>query len=154
MEIKELKRRPGIDQNEKLMNAYSQFDKLLGELKKKDLSEEIVLLINQGIDQINSISESEKELKKMIGKTQSGILSQVEKAHKIVVKNYYRNTWMSLGMAAFGLPLGVVFGTSLGNMAFLGIGLPIGMAIGIAVGSGMDIKASEEGRQIDLEITY
>ncbi|MFC3414076.1 hypothetical protein [Algoriphagus hitonicola] len=74
--------------------------------------------------------------------------------HKIVSKNHYRYTWMSPGMAAFGIPLGVVFGTSLGNMAFLAIGLPIGMAIGISVGSAMDKKASEEGRQINLEITY
>ncbi|WP_297335063.1 hypothetical protein [Algoriphagus sp.] len=154
MKIKELKKRTGPDQNEKLMKAFVQFDNLLGELKKKDLSEDTVLLINQGVDQINSFSESEKELIKRIAKIQTGILSQVEKIHKVVVKNHYRNLWMALGMASFGLPLGVAFGMSLGNMAFLGIGLPIGMAIGIAVGSGMDKKASEEGRQIDLEITH
>ncbi len=58
---------------------------------------------------------------------------------------------MSLGMAAFGLPLGVVFGSSTGNMGLLGIGLPIGMVIGMGVGSKMDKKAFEEGRQLDLE---
>ena len=55
-------------------------------------------------------------------------------------------------MAAFGLPIGAGFGASLQNMAFLGIGLPIGMAIGMAIGTGMDKKAFEEGRQLDLEI--
>jgi hypothetical protein len=39
-------------------------------------------------------------------------------------------------------------------MAFLGIGLPVGMVIGMAVGSGMDKKAFEAGRQLDLEIKY
>jgi len=34
------------------------------------------------------------------------------------------------------------------------IGLAIGMAIGMAIGTGMDKKALEEGRQIDLEIKY
>ena len=58
---------------------------------------------------------------------------------------------MALGMAAFGVPLGVAFGTSLDDMSFLAIGLPIGMVIGLAVGSGMDKKALEEGRQLDVE---
>ena len=76
----------------------------------------------------------------------------MEKEHKMVTKNHYRNTWLAQGMAAFGIPLGVAFGTSLGNMAYLGIGLPIGMAIGSAVGKRMDKKALEEGRQLDLEL--
>jgi hypothetical protein len=154
MEIKELKKRPSIDQNTKLISAYAQFDKLLTELKKKKLPEEIVNSINNGIDQINSVSESEKELRKQIRESQSSILKLIEKDLKIVTKNHYRNTWLAVGMAVFGIPLGVAFGASLGNMAFLGIGLPLGMAIGIAVGSGMDKKAFEEGRQIDLEIKY
>lgn len=55
-------------------------------------------------------------------------------------------------MAAFGIPFGVVFGISLGNMAFLGIGIPIGMVVGIAIGTAMDKRAFDEGRQLDLEI--
>ena len=30
--------------------------------------------------------------------------------------------------------------------------MPLGMAIGIAIGAGMDKKALEEGRQLDIEI--
>ena len=95
-----------------------------------------------------------KELRKQIKNTQSGIIKLIEKEHKLVTKNHYRNTWLVVGMAVFGIPLGVAFGASLGNMAFLGIGLPIGMAIGSAVGTAMDKKAFEEGRQIDLEIKH
>jgi drug/metabolite transporter (DMT)-like permease len=87
-------------------------------------------------------------------KTQTQIIKLIEKKHKLVTKNHYRNTWLAIGMAVFGIPLGVAFGTSLGNMALLGIGLPIGMAIGMGVGTGMDKKALEEGRQLDLEIKY
>ncbi len=78
----------------------------------------------------------------------------MEKELKIVPRNYYRTTWMVIGMAAFGIPMGAAFGASLGNMAFIGIGLPIGMAIGISVGMGMDKKALKEGRQLDLEIKH
>jgi hypothetical protein len=154
MEIKELNKRPSIDQNKKLISAYAQFDKLLTELKKKELPKEIVKHINNGIDQINSFSEPKKELRKQIRKTQSGILKLIEKELKLVTKNHYRNTWLAVGMAAFGIPLGVAFGTSIGNMGLLGIGLPIGMVIGMALGSDMDKKAVESGRQLDLEIKY
>lgn len=154
MEIKELIKRPSIDQNKKVISAYNQFDKLLSELKKKELPKEIVNSINNGIDQINSVSESEKELRKQLRKTQSGILKLIEKELKLVTKNHYRKTWMTVGMAAFGIPLGVAFGISIGNMGLLGIGLPIGMVIGMAVGSGMDKKAFKSGNQLDLEIKY
>lgn len=152
MEIKELKKIPAIVQNKKLISAYAQFEKLLTELKKKELPEEIVKSINNGIDQVNLVVESEKELRKQIRKIQSSILKLIEKELKLVTKNHYRNTWLALGMAVFGVPLGVVFGTSIGNMGFLGIGLPIGMVIGMAIGSGMDKKSYESGRQLDLEI--
>lgn len=152
MKIKELKRRPGIDQNKKLSDAYAQFDTLLLELRNRHLPEEIITDINTGIDHINSVPDSEKELKKQLRKTQSSILRTLEKKLKVVVKNHYRNLWMVLGMSVFGVPLGTAFGVSLGNMGYLGIGLPIGMAIGLAVGSTMDKKALEEGRQLNLEI--
>ena len=57
---------------------------------------------------------------------------------------------MFWGMSAFGLPLGIVFGASMGNTGLLGIGLPIGMVIGIAVGASMDTKAAKEGRQLNV----
>lgn len=152
MEIIELKRRPGFDQDKKLISSYAQFDKLLTELKKKKLPEEIVNSINNGINKINSISESDKELRKQIKKTQSSILKLIERELKLVARNHYRNTWLAVGMAAFGIPLGVAFGKSLGNMGLLGIGLPIGMVIGLAVGSVMDKKAFEAGKQLDFEI--
>lgn len=154
MEIKGLKEIPGIDQNKKLIAAYTQFDNLLTELKKKELPDEIVISINNGIDQINSTSHSEKELRKQIRVTQSRILKLLEKTVKLVTKNHYRNTWMALGMAVFGVPIGVAFGTSIDNIGLLGIGLPIGMVIGMALGSGMDKKAFEEGRQLDVELKY
>ena len=154
MKIKELRTRLNIDQHKKLYASYTQFDKLLIELKKKHLSDETANSINDGIDNVNSVLESEKELRKQIRTAQSRIIKLIEKNHKLVTKNHYRNMWLAVGMAVFGIPLGVALVASLGNMAFLGIGLPIGMVIGIAVGSGMDKKAFEEGRQIDLEIKH
>lgn len=154
MVIKELKNRPKIDRHEKLNASFNQFDKLLKELRAKELPNETVKSINSEIDQVNSASESDNDLSKQIKSAQSHIIKIIEKKHKLVTKNHYRNTWLATGMAVFGIPLGVVFGISLGNMAFLGVGLPIGMAMGMAIGTDMDKKAFEEGRQIDLEIKH
>ncbi len=154
MEITELHKRPTIENNARLYRKYLQFEKLLNELKMKELTTEIVRSINEDIKQLNAITNSEKELGKQLRKRQTRILRIIEKELKLVTKNHYRNTWLAIGMSAFGIPLGVAFGASFGNMAFIGIGLPIGMTIGIAVGTAMDKKASESGKQLELEIKY
>ena len=153
MTIKEIDKKPDIGKDKKLMRKFSDFEKLINELKKREVTSEIVNSVNQDIEGINSFVGSNKALLKQLRKTQSGIIKLIEKELKLVTKNYYRNTWLALGMA-FGIPFGVVFGISLDNMAFLGIGIPIGMAIGIAIGTAMDKKASNEGRQLDLEFEY
>lgn len=154
MDIKELKNRPDLSDHEKLNTSFTQFNKLLMELRDRELSPETVKSINSEIDRVNSVTESDKELSKQIKVAQSHIIKLIEKKHNLVTKNHYRNTWLAVGMAAFGIPLGVIFGISLGSMAYLGLGLPIGIAIGIAVGTEMDKKALEEGRQIDLELNH
>ncbi|PHN04033.1 hypothetical protein CRP01_24435 [Flavilitoribacter nigricans DSM 23189 = NBRC 102662] len=108
--------------------------------------------INTEINDINTFPGEGKDLKRKIRAVRTSILKIVEKELKLVPRNYYRNQWMALGMSVFGIPLGVVFGSALGNLAFLGIGLPIGMSIGLAVGTNMDQKAQKEGRQLDVEL--
>ena len=152
MKIKELKQRPDVDKNTKVNEAYLQLKKLLSELGNRKLPDTMVTSINKEIEELNMNVNSGKELKKQIKKKQCTITKSLEKELKIVAKNHYRNYYMAIGMAAFGIPFGTAFGAALGNMAFIGIGLPIGMAVGIAIGTGMDKKAFEEGRQLDLEI--
>ena len=154
MEINELKKRDGIDSNKKLTDLYVQFGKLLSELRKRDLPDKVVQSINTNIDLIDLASGTEEELIKQLRKTQSDILRLIEKELKLVPKNHYRNIWMALGIAAFGVPLGVVFGASLGNMGFMGIGIAIGIPVGLVIGTGLDKKAAEEGRQLDVEINH
>lgn len=152
MNIKELKIREDFSNDDKLNRIYSQFGELLNELKKKELSQDVYKLINESVDILNSSTFKGTQLAKLLKQKQTAILKQVEKEHKIVPKNYYRTLWMVLGMSAFGLPIGVAFGLSIGNIGLLAIGLPIGMGIGIAVGMSMDKKAMNEGRQLNIEI--
>ena len=134
------------------MCIRDRFDNLLQVLKTRELPDEIVAYINNEVNLINATTASDKALAKQLSTSQSGILKLLEKELKLVTKNHYRNLWLALGMGSFGLPLGVVFGLSLGNMAFLGIGLPIGMALGVALGTSMDNKAEKNGTQLDIEI--
>jgi predicted RND superfamily exporter protein len=154
MNIIELKERQDISENIKLSGNYVQLGELLRELKKKELPLEIIESVNQDIEELNSITLIGNGLTKLVKQKQTKIIKLVEKELKIVPRNYYRNLWLAVGMSAFGLPIGIAFGLTIGNMGLLAIGLPIGMLIGISVGSGMDKKASEDGRQLDVEIKY
>lgn len=152
MQIKELIDKPNFIEQKKLFQHYSQLEKLLNELKKKDLSKDVIKAVNDEVEHVNASSGSELELRKVIKKRTSRLFKIIEQKDKIVSKNHYRNIWLGVGMAIFGLPIGVIFGVLYDNMALLAIGLPVGMVIGIAVGTQMDKKAFKAGRQIDLEI--
>tara|TARA_R110002050_G_scaffold261878_1_gene402081 strand:- start:164 stop:622 length:459 start_codon:yes stop_codon:yes gene_type:complete len=152
MKINSLKPRPEISNKPKLQKVYTQFEKLIDELRIIVLPEKITVFINASIDELNLISN--EKLRSQTKKKQSKIISLIEKELKIVPINHYRNTWMAIGMSAFGIPLGVALGASLGNMGFIAIGLPIGMAIGLSVGTSMDKKAQEEGRQLNMEVKF
>ena len=136
----------------KLNELISQFTKLLAELEKRELPDEIVSAINNDIDEINAVTNTGNELKKQIEWRVQKILKLLEKNLKLVPKNYYRNMWMALGMAVFGLPIGILMGVCWDSMAYLSIGLPIGLVIGLGLGAGMDNKALKEGRQLDVDI--
>lgn len=152
MKINSLKPRPEISNKPKLQKVYTQFEKLIDELKAIALPEKITVFINASIDELNLISH--EKLRGQTKKKQSKIITLIEKELKIVPINHYRNTWMAIGMSAFGVPLGVALGASLGNMGFIAIGIPIGMAIGLSVGTSMDKKAQEEGRQLNMEVKF
>jgi hypothetical protein len=145
---------PDIEQDPKLAKQYQVLATLLAELDQKELPSETLAVVNEQIEAVNAFSGTPKARKRQIQKTRNQILKRLEKDLQLVPKNHYRTRWMALGMSVFGLPLGVAFGASLNNMAFLSIGIPIGMAIGLAVGTNMDKKAFEEGRQLDFEPTF
>ena len=136
----------------KLADLQNHVTKLLGLLRERELPDYVVDRINEGVTKINEFKGDYKELGKLILKFSRETLTFLEKELKLVSKNHYQNQWMAIGLAAFGVPLGVAFGTSLGNMAFMGIGLPIGLALGLGVGASMDKKALGEGRQLDIDL--
>lgn len=151
MEILEIQRTQEVFDNVRLRETFLHFKKLLVELRKRNLPDGLVMEINKAIEELNVTAGTADEQRKMIRRKQSGILKLLDKEMNLVPSNHYRNLWLVLGMATFGLPLGVVFGTILGSMGFIGMGLPIGMPIGMAMGMSLDKKALSEGRQLAWE---
>ena len=149
MPISTFTTRPSFEENPKLTKAALNLRTLLEAIEKKSIQESIEMKINEIIAGVNNFPGPDPELLKQIKSAQSVILKLLQNELGLVAKNHYQLQWLALGMAVFGIPMGVAFGMSLGNLAFLGIGLPIGMAIGIAVGNSKDKQAEEQGKQLD-----
>lgn len=152
MQLITIKERTEYALNERQNKKSNCFSNLISELRKRPLSEKEVEAINNEIKIINASTGSEKDFIKTLAKSQATILKVIEKESNLVVKNHYRNLWLVLGMSAFGIPIGVAFGISIGNLGLLGLGFPIGMGIGVAVGTSLDNKAAKEGRQLDVDL--
>lgn len=135
--------------NPKLAKAVQSLNSLLDATGQKDIPLYTEAQINEIVAGINNFSEPAPQLVKQITASQASILKLLEKEVGLISKNHFQLQWLALGMAAFGIPMGVVFGAVLGNMAFIGIGLPIGLAIGIAVGTSKDAEATKQGKQLD-----
>ncbi len=140
---------PDLRKIEKLAVEIQKLELLLAELQQRKLPDHVIALINPHTEKLNQISATQKRLVNSFRTVRVQIIRILEKELKLVPKNYYRTLWLSVGMAAFGLPLGAAFGLIMGNIGLLGIGLPIGMVIGMLVGSQMDKKAAQEGRQLE-----
>lgn len=152
MKIKALNADTYKGKSDKLDLRIDTFQIIIAELNNKEIPEKIAVQINSYVDSLSASSTDEKIFRKQLYKTQNKILALVKKELKLVPINHYRSVWMAIGMAAFGMPIGVAYGSAIGNMGLLAIGIPIGMVIGIAVGAGMDKKAKQEGKQLNVEI--
>ncbi len=152
MKLSELNNRVIISRNKTLIFQYEQFATIIQELSTRKLPDEVLAKINISIETINTFEGTDNALKKQIAKDLNAITKLLEKELKLVTKNHYRNMWLAVGMAAFGIPLGAALGLLSKNMALFSAGLPIGLGIGIVIGTHMDKKAAEEGRQLNVEL--
>lgn len=150
MNVIDLNSLPDNAKGKKIIKRYTALRTLLSELRNKDLPDKITNEINTEIKIINDQTTDNKSMPKEYRRVHKEILALLLKELKWVPKHYYQTIWMSLGMA-FAVPLGIVFGSVIGNMGMLGIGIPIGMGLGIALGVSMDKKAYNEGRQLNVE---
>ena len=159
--IIELKEREEFLENVKQNRVYVRFQKLLTELRKKELPDKIIESVNQDIEEINSMSNTGKELRKSVTQKHTKILKLFEKELKIVPKQYYLNQMLAvviMVITVLSLPL-QMFMEKMKSMGIMGkvgvliiaIGIIICTPIGIVIGLRMDKKAFKEGKQLDLK---
>ncbi|MFQ3215077.1 MAG: hypothetical protein ACJAT1_000434 [Marivirga sp.] len=138
--------------HKKVKTAYEKLALLIESIALKPIPDEVQPMIQACLTTIEETSDEKKVLIKALRKETDTILKLLQKHLNLVPKNYYMVLWLSLGLAAFGIPIGIAIGMALGNIAFLGIGFPFGVGIGIAVGIAMDKKAAAEGRQLPVDL--
>lgn len=151
MNIINLERRKGIEASRKLTKAYDKMQALIEALNKKEMPSVEIKSINEQIESINSFQGAEKALTKILKKTYSTILKNIEEKLKLVTKHHYRNLWMVYGMLA-----ATVLSTALTSFKLLSfeisgsVGLSMGMLIGILIGTTLDNQAEKEGRRLEI----
>ncbi len=120
MEILEPRERTDISEDQKLSKVYAEFGLLVKAIRKKQLTPTLISALNGNIERVNASTVGGKELMKLVSTSQKAMIKQMEKEMKIVPRNHFSKLWMVVGMSAFGLPFGVVFGLGLKNMGLLG----------------------------------
>ncbi|OSY88976.1 hypothetical protein WH52_04755 [Tenacibaculum holothuriorum] len=150
MEIVSLIKKDELLTKKSFEKNFNKLTFLLEVLRTKNLSSETISIINKKIETINSFEGKPHKYSTKLVVQHHNITELVRKQHGLVTEKYYQNQWMALGMTVFGLPLGVIFSTALGNMAFIGIFFLPGMFIGAQYGKQKDKKALQEGKQLIL----
>jgi hypothetical protein len=137
-------------ENTRLQKAHQEMTGLIAALNKREVPQDIAEEINIIIANLNAFTGDEKQFARELNQAYQHILKLVQEKLNWVPKDFYRNQWMAMGLSVFGLPMGVALGIALDNMAFMAAFLPLGMIMGMGVGSGMDKKAAEEGRVLEI----
>ncbi|OEK07014.1 hypothetical protein [Roseivirga misakiensis] len=121
--------------------------KIFRQLEEREID---INTINQHTTAIHNELKSDALSYGQISKLQTGLTQALLKEHGLSTKGYYQNLWMVLGMSMFGIPLGLIFGLTLGSFAFFALGLPIGMPIGIAIGMQKEKEAQNAGTVLEV----
>lgn len=149
--MKELNKQLNIEHNKKLIEANSSLDHLIKELGKREIPLEIITVVNQEIEKINSFSGSDKDLLKQLRVSKKLVIEMIEKELELVPKYHYQNKWM-----AFGILAGVLFSTIFNQLGFsdtwnsLGMGISMGLLFGMLAGKNRDEKAFKVGKQLNF----
>lgn len=151
MKIIDLNNKQNKNQSNKIVKHYSQLERLIIDLKEREITDKIILSINYEINIINECKGTEKDFLCKLKEAKSNILKLIEKELKLVPKVYYQNRWMVYGMMA-GLIISIVlkqFGLD-NTWNSVGMMLPMGILFGIVAGKNRDEKAQKEGLQLKI----
>ncbi|WP_226582165.1 hypothetical protein [Halobacillus litoralis] len=98
-------------------------------------------ILGENVDTLLEKNELGREDFERLKKVKRGMISHLQKTHKLVSEGQNVGLFMAIGIS---------IGTTLGLTVFdnLAIGLCLGLAMGVAVGSGKDAEAKKKGLTI------
>lgn len=148
MEINSVEIPPAEQINLKVEQQLRKLKKMIDELRTKNLQHVSIEFINDIIQKLYQLDFNSKTSRYKIGQFKREILNYLQKNEGMFAKGHFTALYMTVGMSAIGLPLGVVFGFAVDNLGLLGVGLPIGLALGLALGRKKDMRIKQEGKQL------
>lgn len=151
MEIISLKNLDNLS-NEKKYYQVINLNKLINELRKRDLPNNVIEEINLEIEKANKETMT-TDIFKQVFISSHNIIRMLEKQLKLVPKKYYQRRYLAMGIV-FGMTYGSGVGASLNNPVLMISGIPVGIMFGIIIGTGKDNKALKDGRQLDVDMNY
>lgn len=149
MKIIALNKKQHIYQGKNIVKHYSQFERLIIDLKEREIPAGIIQTINHEINLINSYTGKEKDFLRLVKNAQKDTLKLLEEELKLVPKLYYRNYWTVIGMVA-----GLLFSLTLSLLGFddtwnsFGLLIPLGLVFGSFAGNNKDEETKKNGLQL------
>ena len=129
---------------------YNCFIRTLSSLKKRDLTENQLQLIQEKLSSLNLMTTTENR-KKFYKQKLSEFKTFLKNEFSFTPEKYYTELGMIYGMI-FGTGIGLSIGTAinpvLGTSIGLSIGTGVGMALGMVYGARKDADAKRQGRVI------
>lgn len=127
------------------VKLYEKFIGVLTALEQKECSEDQRDLIEKKLE-ILDLDQETKHRKKIIKKGYSEFVGYLQTEFSWILKDYYANYGLSIGMV-FGLALGTSIFRDSGSSA---TGMCFGMLIGYFIGQNMDKKAAKENKVLSV----
>jgi hypothetical protein len=119
---------------------YNNFIQILSSIKKKDLSEKQLQLIEEQLSALNLKTNTENK-RKYYRQRLSEFKTFLKKEFSFTAKNHYRNKGIAIGMS-----IGIAIGAA--TTINIAVGMSVSMMFGLAIGQSKDTDAKEEGRVI------
>ncbi|MBI9071082.1 MAG: hypothetical protein JEY94_05765 [Melioribacteraceae bacterium] len=135
--------------NENIQREIISFKNLIAQLEMKELSLEVITLINIEITRFNNCSALTKDFIKILRKKRKLILQNIRVKQSIYPKKYFSQNWTALGMIAFGPCIGVILSGKFDSWLMILAGIFLCSFIGGLAGYLMDKKVSNNGKQIN-----
>jgi len=129
---------------------YNCFIRTLSSLKKRDLTENQLQLIQDKLSALNLKTTTENR-KKFYKQKLSEFKGFLKNEFSFTTEKYYTEMGMIYGMifgTGIGLSIGVTIDPGLGTSIGLSIGTGVGMVLGMIYGARKDAEAKRQGRVI------